>query len=174
MANVALSDGQLPPGQIVRTFILFLLAAAVGLGVLASRQAATIKDQQARLSAAEERIKAVSLAQQERCASEARKWFVQQQFGVNDLASYENHYNVKSNQCLIAVESKFISGKLVLEFNSIVNVLENKKVANYVQQGGGGEGARTTHCTVTNDSGEVQQCQSFDEFKKLAVTYMQG
>jgi hypothetical protein len=173
---VALFGRQLPLRKIVRAIILILLAAAVGLGVLATQQAATIKDQQSRLSAAEERVKVTSLAQQTRCADEARKWFVQQQIGVNDLASYENHYNVKLNMCMIAVESKFIASKVVIEFISVVNVLENKQLGNYVRQVAMGrtEDARLTHCTVTNSSGEVRQCQSLDEFKKLGSLYMEG
>ena len=161
----------------MRTIVLILMAAAIGLGVLASQQAATIKDQQTRLSAAEERIKAGSLAQQARCSNEARKWFAAQQFSVNDLASYENHYNAKLNGCMIAVESKFFGNKIVLEFNSVVDVLENKKVANYVRQvitRGESEDDRVTHCTLTNPSGEIQQCNSADEFKKLAKVYMEG
>lgn len=158
----------------MRTIILILTFAAIGLGVLATQQAVTIKDQQHQIAAADERIKIASLAQQERCSNEAQKWFAQQQFGVNDLASYENHYNVKLNQCMIAVESKFISGKLIIEFNSILNVLENKKVGNYVTQSLGGEDTRMTHCTVTNASGEIHQCQSLEEFKKLGLLYMEG
>ncbi|MGJ7915452.1 hypothetical protein ACI48D_08245 [Massilia sp. LXY-6] len=161
----------------MRAIILLLLAAATGLGVLASQQAATIKDQQTRLSAAEEQIKAISLAQQERCANEARKWFAEQQFRVNDLASYENHYNAKLNRCLIAVESKFFGNNLVIEFSSIMNVLENKKVANYVRQvitRGESQDDRVTHCTLTNPTGEIRQCTSADEFNKLTKVYMEG
>jgi hypothetical protein len=53
---------------------------------------------------------------------------------VNELASYENHYNAMLNGCMIAVESQFFENNLVLEFNRVVDVLENKKVANYVRQ----------------------------------------
>ena len=126
----------------MRAIILIQSAAVVGLGVLASQQVATIEGQRVGLSAAKEQIKASSLAQQERCSNEARKWFVQQHYGVNDLASYENHYNVKLDKCVIAVKNTVFDKDVAIGFKHIVNVFENSPVGTYVNQSG-----QITHAT---------------------------
>lgn len=153
----------------MRALILVLLAAVIGLGVLAGQQAVAIKAQQHQITAINERIKVAALAQQERCSDEAHKWFERQQYGVNDLASYQNHYNEKLNKCMIEVESKFFGKGVVISFDRIVNAFENRQVATFINQNG-----QITHCNLTNPSGVIQQCNSADEFKKLAVAYMEG
>lgn len=158
----------------MRAIILVLLAAAIGLGVLASQQAATIKLLQAGMLTATEQIKTGTLAQQERCSKQAERWFDQQGYTVNELPSYTNHYNVRLNLCMVTLKHRFIAAGFYLEFESVNNAFENKQVANYVRRVQGDDDVPPTHCAVENTAGQVQGCKSAKEFRELTKVYTAG
>jgi type II secretory pathway pseudopilin PulG len=161
----------------VRAIILILLAAAVGLGVLASQQAATIKEQQHQIAAADEHMKGASLALQGKCAEQARKAFNAFGFGPNDMADYSNHYNATLNKCMVRLERQLATGQVTYVFKNVFDAFENKDVGTYVWHTVGDKKyweVPPSQCQVVSTSGEKQACQSEDEFNKLTDVYMNG
>lgn len=161
----------------MRAILLILLAAGVGLGFLANQQAATIKEQQHQIAAAEEQMKTASLALQGKCAEQARKAFDALGFGVNDMADYSNHYNAKLNKCMMRLEHQLATGQVIYVFKNVLDAFENKDVGTYVWHTVGDKKyweVPPSQCHVVSTSGEKQACQSEDEFNKLTDVYMNG
>jgi type II secretory pathway pseudopilin PulG len=161
----------------VRAIILILLAAAVGLGVLASQQAATIKEQQRQIAAANERRKSEALGLQAQCAKQAKAAWVDGGYSNSPMASYENHYNATLNKCFIYMQSYQIISGNGYDNRALLDVLENKSYGLYILHvmNGSGEGRlRPVKCTVQTVSGEVVDCESKDDFEARVKPYMEG
>ncbi|MGK5077377.1 hypothetical protein [Janthinobacterium sp. HLX7-2] len=161
----------------MRAIILIPLAAAVGLGVLASQQAATIKDQKQQIAAANEHMEAASLSLQGKCAEQARKMFVSLGYREGGMAAYENHYQTKLNKCMVLLENQTVSQKTVYTFKYVMDAFENKNFGEYIWHTDEVKKyweVPPMKCNVVALSGEKQICQSEDEFRKLAAAYMNG
>lgn len=161
----------------MRTIILVLAAAVIGLGVLASQQAATIKDQKQQIAAANEHIKAASFAMQGRCAEQAREVFVSLGYREGGMTAYENDFNTKLNKCMMFLENQLVGKKTVYTFKFVMNAFENKSVGDYIWHTDEVKKyweVQPVKCYVIALSGEKQTCQSEDEFRSLAEAYMNG
>lgn len=161
----------------MRAIILMLLAAAIGLGILASQQAATIKDQQAQIAAMDEKAKAASLVVQGKCAEQARRMFVSLGYREGGMAAYENHYHTKLNKCMVLLENQQVSQKTIYTFKFVMDAFENKNVGEYIWHTVEDKQyleVPPMKCNVLALSGEMQTCQSEDEFRTLAAAYMNG
>ena len=161
----------------MRAIILILLAAAIGLGVLASQQAATIKDQRQQMAAVDEQAKATSLAMQGKCAEQAQKVFISLGYREGGMAAYENHFNTKLNKCMVLLENQQVSQKTVYTFKFVMDAFENKNFGEYIWHTDEVKKyweVPPMKCNVVALSGEMQTCQSEDEFRKLAAAYMNG
>jgi hypothetical protein len=161
----------------VRSILLILLAAAIGLGVLASQQAATIKEQQGQLAAANDRRKSEALSLQSLCSKQAKVAFTDSDYSDNPMASYENHYNATLNKCFIYMRSyKIISGN-GYDNRTLIDTLENKSYGLYilhVMNGTGFGQLRPVMCIVQTAAGEEIKCESQDDFEARVKPYMEG
>lgn len=161
----------------MRLIILILLAAAIGLGVLASQQAVTIKEQQGQLAAANDRRKSEALGLQSQCSKQAKVAWLDGDYSDNPMASYENHYNATLNKCFIYMRSyKIISGN-GYDNRTLIDALENKSYGLYILHvmNGNGEGRlRPVKCTVQTVAGEVVDCESQADFEARVKPYMEG
>jgi hypothetical protein len=163
--------------QTMRLIVLVLLVVSGGLGVLASQQAATIKEQQAQLAAASDALKAGSLTLQAKCAQQAKTVFVETGYKVSDMANYENHYNTRLNKCLVYLESHPMTGTLGWDNRTVVDAFENKEYATYLWHSVVDKKyweVPPVKCNVQAASGAEQACKSVDEFTKLIKAYMEG
>jgi type II secretory pathway pseudopilin PulG len=161
----------------VRAIILILLAAAVGLGILANRQAATIKDQQGQLAAANEKRKSETLGLQAQCAKQAKAAWVDGGYKDTQMASYENHYNATLNKCFIYLQSYSIVAGNGYDNRTLIDVLENKSYGLYilhVMNGSEGGRLRPVKCVVQTVSGEAVDCESKADFETRVKPYMEG
>jgi hypothetical protein len=162
---------------LVRTIILIPAAAAIGLGVLASQQAATIKDQKQQLAAMDEQAKAASLVMQGKCAEQARKMFVSLGYREGGMAAYENHFNTRLNKCMVLLENQTVAEKTIYTFKYVMDAFENKNFGEYIWHTDEVKKhweVLPMKCNVVALSGEKQACQSEAEFRKLAAAYMEG
>lgn len=160
----------------MRYIILLLLAATVGLGVLSSQQAATIKEQQGQLAAATDRRKAESLAQQVQCAKQAKAVYSDLGYKPQDRASYQNHFSSRLNKCLIYVESRTSDDHAVWDVRNIYDAIENKELGTFMWRSLHATlpSIPPTICQVISEKGVAQHCNSGDEFEEMAKLYMEG
>ena len=164
-------------GKDVRTIILILAAAAIGLAILASKQAATIKVQQGQLAAANDRSKAESLGLQAQCAKQAKAAWDSAGFTDRDFASYQNHYNTRLNKCIVHLENRMVTAKGNTDNRTIFDAFENRDYGSYIWQSAENKGFNEVPpfiCFVLSASGEKQKCNSSDEFDQLIKPYMEG
>lgn len=164
-------------GLRVRYIIFLLLAVTVGLGVLASQQAATIKEQQGQLVTASDRGKAESLTMQGKCSDQARKVFTSLGYRDGGMNSFQNHYQTKLNKCMLLLETKNVSGGTVYTFKFVIDAFENKNYGEYTWRTDPVKKyweVPPVSCNVYTISGEKKNCTSEDEFVKLASEYMEG
>lgn len=161
----------------MRIIILILTAAAIGLGVLASQQAATIKDQQGQIAAMNDRRKSEALGLQAQCAKQAKAAWVDGGYSCTPMASYENHYNAKLNKCFMYVQSYNIIAGNGYDNRTLIDALENKSYGLYIlhlMNGSGGGQLRPVKCTVQTVGGEVVDCESKADFEARVKPYMEG
>lgn len=161
----------------MRYIIFLLLAATVGLGVLAGQQAATIKGQQGQLAEATDRRKAESLAMQGKCSDQARKVFTSLGYRDGGMNSFQNHYQSKLNKCMLLLETQNVSGETVYTFKFIIDAFENKNYGEYTWRTDPVKKyweVPPLSCNVYAISGEKKNCRSEEEFVKFASEYMEG
>lgn len=161
----------------MRAIILILVAVAIGLGALASQQAATIKEQQGQLTAANDRRKSEALKLQAQCANQAKAAYGEGGYTAIPMASYENHYNATLNKCFMYIKTYNIIAGNGYDNRTLVDVLENKSYGLYilhVMNGKGDGQLRPVKCTIQTVAGEVVTCESLPDFEARVQPYMAG
>lgn len=161
----------------MRIQISILLAAVIGLGVLAVQQATMIREQQIQLVAANDRSKVEALGLQAKCAQQAKAEWAEMGYKANDMATYRNHYNTRLNRCFMHFESRIITDGVGWDNRSVVDAFEHVGYASYMWKTVPDKkfaDVPPVICTVQKASGEEQVCQSRDEFDNLIKAYMEG
>ena len=168
----------------MKAIVIALLCVAVGLGVLLFRQSTTVAFQEAQLaaigaevSALKQQTKSVSLDLQIKCSEQAHKAFIQCGFKANDMAGYQNHYNIQLKQCLIETQSTTTQGKTVWHYRNLHDAIEGKLYGTYIWHTDAVKKyweVPPFMCEVESPQGEKQQCHSEEEFEKLIQVYMAG
>lgn len=160
----------------MRYIILLLLAATVGLGVLAGQQAATIKEQQGQLAAASDRRKAELLAMQTQCANQAKLTYSELGYKPKDRAYYRNHFNSRLNKCMLYTESQPSDETGSWDNKALIDVAENNELGSlaWLRFPQSGKSEPPYLCHVQSDSAVRQSCKSDDEYEKLVKAYMEG
>ena len=162
----------------MRTIILILLlVAAVGLGVLAGQRAVPIKELRVQRALANDRSKAGSLALEAECAQQAKIEWLDSGYKRKDLATYQNHYNVKLNKCVMALEIRAVMEDVGWNTLTLYDAFEHKEFASYIwrtQPGKKFSEVPPVTCTVQAPSGGELACRSREEFDELIKAYMEG
>ena len=167
-----------------RPAFILMLAAAIGLAVLAYVQRGTIVAQEARLAALDAQLSAAqalpkpaSLEVQAKCFEQARKFFAQSGFKANAGDDLVNHFATKLNRCFIEVVQTKSQGVTIWIYRYVFDAFEGRTYASY--------GSRSDPikkysevapvlCEVYSLSGEKATCHSDDEFTQLTRVYMEA
>lgn len=161
----------------MRLIALVLLAATIGLIALASHQSATIKEQETQLAAANDRLTAESIAVQSQCAKQARLAWLDMGFTSKDLASYQNHFNVRLKKCMVYLQTQTYSGSVGIEMGTVFDAFENRDYGKYMWKNSTEKKyyeVAPLACDVESSTGESQTCHSKDEFEQMIKVYMEG
>jgi hypothetical protein len=161
-------------------FVLFCLA--IGLGGFLYWQYVTIASQGtqiaaigADLAALKQRPKTASLDIQVQCSDQARKAFEQDGFKENDLATYQNHYNVQLNKCFIETDDTTLHGKAIWNNRNLYDAIEGKQYGAFAWRSDAlkkNSEVPPVVCEVDSPQGQKQQCHSEEEYSKLVQFYM--
>ena len=106
---------------------------------------------------------------QERCAKNAAAWYKhawEDPKGLSNIVgSYTNHYYAKSGRCMLVVTSRTFGKSNIMVSKTLVDVLENRDVAEFDQ-------ASTSPQPIACQFDGVQ-CGSAQEWDSLAKPYME-
>jgi len=117
---------------------------------------------------------------QEKCAAEAKKTFEdvgreytaewnRLQLKVEVVSSdYENHFNAKTNRCLLLIDktTSLLQEKTNTSF--LIDVGDRRIYASYIETGG-----EVSSCTLMRSARQAKDCKSRDEFEAFVSEYME-
>ncbi len=156
-----------------------LLLLCVGLGVLAYRQGAALRQQRQQVQQLNEKLsKTAELELQEKCAKQAREEFKLYGWDKHEMAVVSNHYNTRLNRCFMQIQdtdAKTVRGTIVTS-RTVSDAFEGKIYASYIwstQKNKKYWEVPPLECKVTLLSGEEKLCHSSDEFDELLKQYME-
>ena len=176
----------------MKTIAALLVVAVVLLGAMLYRQNAALVSQQQVIDQLQRRRPSTVegkpsephatsleyLALQGKCAEQSKREFTSAGYKPDNMASYENHFNLKLNKCLMFVESIDSSRPKsgIFTNKSVSDAFEGKAFATYIWHSVEGKKyweVPPLLCQVTLPTGEEQKCKSEDEFKDLIKVYME-
>jgi hypothetical protein len=117
---------------------------------------------------------------QEKCSKQAQIAFDKIGFQERENASFTNHYNVKSNRCLIETEQDAVpspfSHDIFWTYKVVSDAYEGTAFASYAWHSDKVKKyweMPPVECKVTLPSGDDELCKSSEEFDKMVKIYMQ-
>ena len=121
--------------------------------------------------------RAANLTLQEQCSRQAERSFKNNGWDKEQLASFENHYNVKLNKCFVKTEDTGTKYGSPTVSKSVSDAFEGKIYGNYLWINSKKQKyweVKPLECTVTASSGEEKTCESDQEFDQLIKIYMEN
>ena len=119
-----------------------------------------------------------TLQEQNLCSLAAERMFkklgyTEDQTNVADHAHFMSHYNEKTQQCFLGLQSFNLSGHVSYTIRQVFDAIGGQLYADYMWHTVEGKKyweVRPQHCEVTPLAGEKVVCESDDEFDALTKT----
>ena len=113
---------------------------------------------------------------QERCATDAARWFKESGIGKSPNASYASHFNGSLGRCLVVAFDISHSAGESLSFKTLADANENEVVGEYswsTHKGKVYSEVEPIECRFYAVDGTVTKCKSDAEFEAALSSYLE-
>ncbi|MDO8467320.1 MAG: hypothetical protein Q7S83_04265 [bacterium] len=117
-------------------------------------------------------LRNTQIAQQQKCADAAEKFFKDEEGTNSNIADYTSHWNLKLNKCFSEIQARVFSNGNFLTEKSLYDVFERKQYGSFSSMTPEVRGPVVCITLSDGSPGSRSTCGSEEEYDEFVESYM--